>query len=221
MMNKEITNEKNKNLIGKQFDYLTIIDVPFYKKTGKKEIRHRYVKVRCLCGKEKIIRFDFSPKDGYERSCGCKTIEKTIERSTTHGDHDSPLYFVWRSMKGRCYSTKYPNYIYYGAKNIRVYEDWHDYLKFKEWALGNGYQKGLHIHRKNSLKNYEPENCVFITGSENAKCVHRDRKRNLEILIEKLKLLEEEIKKINQENTNLKLELEIYKLLNESIKSMV
>ncbi len=40
---------------------------------------------------------------------------------------------------------------------------------FINWALINGWIKGLTIDRINNDKNYCPENCRFVTQSENNK----------------------------------------------------
>ena len=50
------------------------------------------------------------------------------------------------------------------------------YILFKVWALTHGYKPGLTIDRINNDGDYEPNNCQFITRSENT------RKRNGVIL---------------------------------------
>ena len=44
-----------------------------------------------------------------------------------------------------------------------------DYLAFKKWALANGYTNNLTIDRINSVGNYEPSNCQWISNVENAR----------------------------------------------------
>lgn len=64
-------------------------------------------------------------------------------------------------MMRRCYNEKSVTFKYYGAKGIVVCQDWHDKEIFKQWALSNGYVKGLRLERKDSSGNYEPDNCYF------------------------------------------------------------
>lgn len=78
------------------------------------------------------------------------------------------LYRIWHNMKGRCYNPKNKKYVYYGGKNITVCDEWkNDFIKFKNWALNNGYQDNLTIDRIDSNKSYYPENCQWVTLSEN------------------------------------------------------
>lgn len=91
--------------IGSKFNYLAIIEKPFFEiKSG---IKREIVKVKCICGKEKISRLD---QLGISvKSYGCKTKEMTIKKITKHGDtinKKSKLYSVWDGIKGRCYSKK-------------------------------------------------------------------------------------------------------------------
>lgn len=68
---------------------------------------------------------------------------------------------VHYEMMRRCYNPKSVMYHSYGAKGIKVCEEWHDREKFKKWAYENGYKRGLRIDRKDSSKDYTPDNCFF------------------------------------------------------------
>lgn len=72
-------------------------------------------------------------------------------------------------MKRRCENSNMQNYRYYGAKGIRVCEAWHDFATFKAWAETHGYVDGLSIDRIDSDGNYEPDNCRWVTKSENSR----------------------------------------------------
>lgn len=77
---------------------------------------------------------------------------------------------IFRKMMQRCYNENNPNYIYYGAKGIKVYSDWIDsHFLFEKWALENGYNDSLTIDRIDPNKDYCPENCRWISRKDNAK----------------------------------------------------
>ena len=77
---------------------------------------------------------------------------------------------VFRQIKARCYDDKNKSYKFYGAKGIKVCKQWLDNPNtFIKWALNNGYQKNLSIDRIDSSKDYEPNNCRFISLSENCR----------------------------------------------------
>ena len=71
-------------------------------------------------------------------------------------------------MKRRCCDEKHKSYAGYGARGIRVCEEWSEYINFHEWSIENGYKKGLKLDRKNNDGNYEPDNCRFVTNKVNA-----------------------------------------------------
>ena len=74
-------------------------------------------------------------------------------------------------MKQRCYNINNPKYYLYGGKNITICDEWlNDYNTFKKWALENGYKPNskLSIDRIDSSKDYCPENCRWISISENS-----------------------------------------------------
>ena len=105
-------------------------------------------------------------------SCGCNRKNLRILRATKHNEsHESNktrLYGIWLNMRSRCSNPTLPQYKYYGGKGIKVCGEWESYIVFKEWALSNGYSNHLTIDRKDSGKNYCPENCQWLTKRENS-----------------------------------------------------
>ena len=82
------------------------------------------------------------------------------------------LYRIFRGMKQRCYNEKNPAYYLYGGKGITICDEWlHNFVAFYQWALNNGYADALTIDRINSNGDYCPENCRWITPSENSRHV--------------------------------------------------
>ena len=69
------------------------------------------------------------------------------------------------AMRQRCSNPKCKEYVYYGARGIKVCDEWQgrDGVKnFVAWAIRNGYQDELSIERINNDLNYEPSNCKWI-----------------------------------------------------------
>lgn len=77
------------------------------------------------------------------------------------------LFNLWQTMKTRCENTNRDNYGRYGARGISVCEEWKEAKNFVEWAMANGYQKGLQLDRIDNNKGYSPDNCRFVTAKEN------------------------------------------------------
>lgn len=79
------------------------------------------------------------------------------------------LYRTWHNMKQRCYNPKAKGYRWYGGKGITVCDEWRNcFVAFQAWALENGYADNLTIDRIDSNKGYQPGNCRWIPGPENA-----------------------------------------------------
>lgn len=95
---------------------------------------------------------------------------------TVHGDKHSQLYTVWCHIKARCYNTHDKSYKYYGGRDIKMCDEWYNnYVTFKDWAVNNGYSKGLTIDRIDVNGNYEPNNCRWVTMKQQSRNTRRNR----------------------------------------------
>lgn len=74
---------------------------------------------------------------------------------------------VWDGIKARCFNPNSQSYGIYGGRGIRLCKEWESPARFIEWAMNNGWRKGLQIDRIDCDGNYEPKNCRFVTASEN------------------------------------------------------
>ena len=149
------------DMTGKKYGRLTAI------KLDHKDKRNEcYWLCKCDCGNTTIVS-GYKLRTGHTRSCGCYREEKRGDRHRSHGMTDTKLYTIWRNMKARCHNPKNDMYHRYGARGIKVCDEWRNsFNTFMEWANKAGYSEGLSIERVDIDKGYNPENCRWITKKE-------------------------------------------------------
>lgn len=166
-MYKRKTENDDPSYIGKQFGRLTVI--------GFREVTASWGHgvawdLRCECGNVIYGRRPSMVKSGEITSCGCVKAEQNIhnlaEKRRSHGKSRTRLYGIWLHMKNRCYLKSEPAYPNYGGRGIAVCNEWHDFQNFYDWAMANGYQENLTIERIDVNGNYYPDNCKWISLSE-------------------------------------------------------
>ena len=87
----------------------------------------------------------------------------------THGQSGTKLYAIWVTMRQRCYNTNNKDFYNYGAKGIKVCDEWlKEFSEFYRWSMENGYAESLSIDRIDPYGNYEPSNCRWATIQEQA-----------------------------------------------------
>lgn len=153
---------KFRDLTGMKFGKLTVISLNSRRKY------HHYWNCICECGNECIIAGS-NLVGGKTKSCGCHRKENPAILFSTHKQTNTKLYYIWINMKSRCYKKYNTDYHNYGLRGIKVCEEWQKFEPFYEWAMSNGYKEGLSIERIDVNKDYYPENCKWITMSEQAK----------------------------------------------------
>jgi hypothetical protein len=144
---------------------LTVLSLDLEKSTKKRKF---WICI-CDCGKTKSIIGDalVSKKT---KSCGCLQVENQLVQAKKRrqwGPEILPTRHIWKSMWRRCENPKDTVYQYYGARGIRVCDEWKD---FNVFLSDMGIRpEGLSLERKDVNGNYCPENCCWVTAKEQAR----------------------------------------------------
>lgn len=146
--------------------------------TEKSKSKKRFGIYKCYCGKEFKTQIT-SVNSGNTKSCGCYNIYQIKKTKTTHGKSNHILIYILSDMKRRCNNPKHHQYHDYGGRGITICEEWkNDFMSFYNWAMSNGYEKGLSIDRIDNDKGYSPDNCRWTTRNIQARNTRRIIKAN-------------------------------------------
>lgn len=167
MISKKSTAHNFIDLTGRRFGRLVVV--------SRAENKGQMSRWNCLCdcGNTTTV-YSTNLRRGYTQSCGCYRHECEMERASKirkHGESHSQtrLYRIWSGMNNRCFNEKSKAFENYGARGIRVCEEWRrDYIAFREWATAHGYRDDLSIDRIDNDGNYEPTNCRWVSAKEQA-----------------------------------------------------
>lgn len=145
---------KGKDITSERFGSLTALHV-----TGKNVSGSYIWMCKCDCGDYKEV-YVTRLLNGKTAHCGCLTKVKNPVANER-------LFHIWQGIKTRCFNPNAKEYKDYGGRGITLFSAWiNDYKAFREWAYSNGYSDELTIDRINNNSGYYPENCRWITLTE-------------------------------------------------------
>lgn len=126
----------------------------------------------CECGKQVQVDAN-SLAQGLTTSCGCARFGAN---HATHRRTNTPEYHSWSGIKQRCLNPRSHAFENYGARGIKVCQQWID--SFEQFLADVGSRPGVgySIDRIDNDGNYEPGNVRWATASEqsnNQRARHR------------------------------------------------
>lgn len=161
-----MNKRKEKNIVGTKIGLYDVL----YETDYKSNDGHKLFHIKCSeCGWETDIQ-----------SRHIKFLSQICKHRNLAGQYTTDkakikwgnkrIYGIYQGILQRCYNPNEKAYRWYGAKGIKVCKEWLNApLNFEKWAILNGYEDGLTIDRIDESKDYSPNNCRWISLSDNTK----------------------------------------------------
>lgn len=155
----------NQQIVGTRIGLYDVL----YECDFKSNDGHRMFHIKCSeCGWETDTRMNEIKR--LSKKCTHVNLFGAYTYDHTNNIQNANLNKIFRGMYHRCYNPKDKAYRWYGAKNIKICQEWLNNPKsFEEWALANGYQNHLTIDRIKEYQDYSPDNCRWVTLQDNAR----------------------------------------------------
>jgi hypothetical protein len=151
------------DLTGKTFGSLLVVE----RSTNTKHGSARWL-CECHCGVRSIVQAN-NLKSGNTTRC----IQCQARARNTHGMSRTKIYQCWQDMWARCRNPNDTSYENYGGRGIKVCERWETFENFLA-DMGSTYTNGLELDRVDNDVDYKPENCRWVTHSQN----NRNKRNN-------------------------------------------
>lgn len=141
------------DISGKKFNRLTAI-----KYIGEHDGIITAWLFKCDCGNEAIIN-GANVRHGRTKSCGC--LKKETLANFKHGLSHTTTHNSWIGIFQRCENPKCAEFKYYGARGIKVCEEWRDFACFLS-DMGEA-PYGTSIDRIDVDGDYKKDNCRWVS----------------------------------------------------------
>lgn len=142
------------DLTGQQFGRWTVLSL-----SHRTEDRRYVWNCRCECGTTRAVEGG-SLRRGLSVSCGCYRHDA----QATHGEHQSPTYNSWSTMKQRCTNPNTPDYARYGGRGIGFAPEWET---FEGFVKDMGHRPpGTTLDRRENHLGYYKSNCRWAGAHE-------------------------------------------------------
>lgn len=122
----------------------------------------------CSCGKRKVMIVGRVRREVVKTCGNCNGSDGTWKKKTR-------AMIAWGNMVSRCCNQKHPDYKNYGARGITVDKRWRKFANFVA-DMGEP-QKGKTLERKDNVKGYCRDNCIWASVKQQA----RNRRSNVRI----------------------------------------
>ena len=178
--------------VGDRFEELTVVGFSDYVPN-----KITMVKVSCSCGAPPHLVYDYNLRKGSSTRCGkCARKKSGFWRKKYHGyadivqdpEHRTRLLGRISACINRCGNPNDRGYVNYGARGIKVFEEWvSDRKEFLRYVitLPGWDEKNLELDRIDVNKGYEPGNLRFVSHKDN-----QNNKRTVQDLQKRIEFLE-------------------------------
>lgn len=161
-------------LVGNKYNKLTVLSLYEIRQRADSKRKRYFYKCLCDCGNIVIVEKSHLI-GGHTKSCGCERKKENsgqFKKKYNIDEKNKNLYYIFRGMNVRCNNINDKHFKNYGARGIKVI--WNNFIDFYNWAVNNGYKKGLTIDRIDVNGNYCPENCRWT----DSKTQNRNKRNN-------------------------------------------
>lgn len=149
--------------------------------------KYKYLFKCPACDSEVIKQLSNGKRD---KTCGCVlTPRRTITKENKR------IHQCWTNMKTRCNNSNYKKSHRYKERGITVCKEWENFTNFLKWSVSSGYKENLTLDRIDNDKGYSPDNCRWVTNTENIRNSSATKLNKDKILL---------IKKLRKENVSTK-----------------